>query len=74
MRAPHGSKASIAGRSGTKRTKNWGSNPPGSTKQGPENFKTLGVFSWWCREMVAAPGKHLLHVWLGNGVSVAQRS
>ena len=32
MRAPHGSKASIAGRSGTKRTKNWGSNPPGHTK------------------------------------------
>jgi hypothetical protein len=46
--------------------------PP--AKQSPENFKTLGVFSWWCREMAAAPGKHLLHVWLGNGVSVAQRS
>lgn len=27
-----------------------------------------------CRKMVAAPGKHLLHVWLGNGVSVTPRS
>lgn len=55
-------------------TLKWVQIPRPQTRKSPENLKTLGAFSWWFRKMVAAPGKHLLHVWLGNGVSVAQRS
>lgn len=41
MRAPHGSKTSIAGRSGTKRTKNGVQNP---RQTSPENLKNPGLF------------------------------
>lgn len=42
MRAPHGSKTSIAGRSGTKRTKNGVQKSPG--KQAPRISRIPGLF------------------------------